>query len=140
MENIYTAPEANLIDDSEKLSNPVWNPDAAGLWSLLFTPLFGSILVKKNWETIGDQDEYERSKKWVVLSAVFLIPGLFIPFVSFIFIITWYFMSQKQQTKYLKEKWGKDYLKRSWGKPLLIGFVVAIPIYVINIILTAAIQ
>ena len=40
----------------------LWNPDAAACWSMLFTPLFGTILVIRNWEALGEPKravEYE---------------------------------------------------------------------------------
>jgi raffinose/stachyose/melibiose transport system permease protein len=52
----------NLVQESpaQPLSNqsygpaPVlWNPGAAGAWSLIFNPVFGSILVLMNWQMAG---------------------------------------------------------------------------------------
>lgn len=42
----------------------LWNPNATTLWSLLFTPIFGSLLQNKNWEALGEQEKADNSKNW----------------------------------------------------------------------------
>ena len=34
----------------------LWNPDVAGVWSVFLTPVFGSVILLLNWETIGDTE------------------------------------------------------------------------------------
>lgn len=46
--NRYAPPVANLEVEPET-SLPLWNPNAAANWCLLFTPSFGSWLHMKNW-------------------------------------------------------------------------------------------
>ena len=132
VENVYKAPDSNIIIPNEYGDPPeLWNPDAAGGWSLLFTPIFGSILVRKNWLALGEEKLANKSKIWTIFGVVLLIPSAFIPLIGFIFIVTWYFASQKPQTKFIKSRWGKEYPKRKWSKPLLI----ALPVWVLYVIL-----
>ena len=56
----------------------LYNPDAAGLWSILLTPVFGSWCVWKNYKVLGD-----KSKEKVALIA--MIVCLVYPLI-FIFI------------------------------------------------------
>ena len=108
----------------------LWNPNAAGCWSVLFTPLFGSILAFINWRALGKDEEAKKAKLWIWISvlvvvALPIIPGAVIeslsdsaPFgVAGIFLLTWYFSLNKPQAKYFKHNLG-SYKKRGWGKPL----------------------
>lgn len=64
--NPYAPPTAQL-DDMDRPSDaaPVlWNPGATAALSLLFTPLFGAIVLTKNWDTLGQLEEAERSRNW----------------------------------------------------------------------------
>ena len=121
-ESIYDTPGSILEDKAGQSDFEIWNPDVAGVWSLLFTPIFGSIIVHKNWQSIGDVEQAQKSKKWIYISIFMALISIVINVVGFIYIITWYFMSQKQQTKFVKASTGGSYTKKSWGKPLLIAF------------------
>ena len=41
----------------------LWNPNAATLWSLLFSPVFGAWIHAKNWEELGNEEESRNSMK-----------------------------------------------------------------------------
>lgn len=123
-ENIYRTPEANLDTHQHPLQNvKLWNPDAAGAWSLLFTPVFGSILVHKNWQSIGNAEEEKTSKRWIYLSILMAIVSTIINLAGFVYIIAWYFSSQKKQTTYIKEKLGGNYTRKGWLVPLSYAFM-----------------
>ncbi len=67
-DNIYDAPESSLETIVDRSDLKIWNPDVAGAWSLLFTPILGSIIVHKNWVSIGDEEQARKSKKWIYIS------------------------------------------------------------------------
>lgn len=119
-ENVYSAPQSDL-NTSKVTDAEVWNPDVAGAWSLLFTPLFGSILVYKNWQSLGELERAQQSKKWIYISVLMALLSAVLGLVGLIYIITWYFASQKPQSVFLKTEHGGVYRKKSWGKPLLIA-------------------
>lgn len=122
--NRHTTPKATLEVEPSGVAPPLWNPDAAGVWSLFLSPVFGSTLVLKNWQAIGDKARSKTGRIWLIVSIVMLIPTIFFPgLFGIIYIITWYFAWQRKQTKYVKEHWGKDYPRKSWTVPLLIGIV-----------------
>ena len=120
MQDPYSTPEAALTEADADVGPPpaLWNPDAAGAWSLLLTPVFGSILVLMNWNEIGDSDRARTGKIWVAISILMLIPYMLVPGFALLYIIIWYFSSQKPQTKYVKERWGKDYQRKGWLIPI----------------------
>lgn len=122
-DNIYAPSTADLstAPARDDVAPALWNPDAAGNWSLLFTPLFGAILGYKNWVAIGDEEQARQAKVWVIVSAIVVLVILAIPQLGFPYLLVWYFVANRPHAKYVKERWGKDYPRRGWGKPLGIG-------------------
>ena len=107
--------------------NPkLWNPNAATLWSLLFSPVFGAWIHAKNWKELGSEEESKNSMKWVYGGLVFLTLVLLIPmpdaigrYVGLGFLIAWNFSSAKKQVDHVKNL--PAYEKKAWFKPLLAG-------------------
>ena len=120
--NPYSPPQSDTVSPPDSPAPSLWNPDAAGAWSLLFTPVFGSVLLLKNWRAIGREDKIGTARIWLIISIVMLVVTIFSGGIGFIYIIIWYFAWQKPQTKFVKSQWGKDYPKKSWKIPLLIAF------------------
>ena len=112
----FQQPSALLaLDDVQ----PLWNPNAAANWSILFSPIFGAYIHAKNWERLGQPDKAASSMNWVVGCSilwglnliVFLAtvnskngPKDFANYASFVALLWWYFGSAKHQTKVMKEK------------------------------------
>ena len=113
----------------------LWNPTASGCWSLIFTPLFGAYLHMKNWQTLAEPELAEKSRKWGVSSAFFLIAlvlsaalvpesnGLdaFFRFSGIALIVSWYYAIGKSQQTYVNARYGESYIRRGWKKPLLVA-------------------
>jgi hypothetical protein len=108
--NPYKSPRSKVLANPIREAGPpaLWNPDVAGLWSLLFTPTFGSYLLWKNCLEMGDIERSRTAKKWLIVSAVMILPTRFIPFSGFLYIIIWYFFFQKKQAKHVESTWGKN--------------------------------
>jgi hypothetical protein len=118
----------------------LWNPDAAGAWSLLFTPVFGSILVRKNWKAIGDEDKAHQGTIWLGVSIVMLLATLFTGILGFLYIIVWYFAWQRPQAQFIRERWGKDYPRKGWSVALLaaLGIYIAVVVVLTMVIMALA--
>lgn len=122
-QNPYQTPEANVGAPPAGDAPPLWNPDAAGAWSLLFTPVFGSILLLRNWQAIGDRARIRSARIWLVVSILIIFPAFFINYLGLIYLGIWYYAWQSKQSRYVKQRWGRDYPRKKWGMPLLIAFV-----------------
>jgi len=135
--NRYAPPKSQVSDVvSEDDAPPLWNPNAAANWSLLFSPVFGALVQMKNWQALGEDQRAASSKMWAIgiaiATVVFVVLSIFSAesrggpdmgrSIGMVLLIAWYFASGRAQSKYVKERFGKDYPRRSWGKPLLIGF------------------
>ena len=130
---VYNPPEADLQLESRHQNVSLWNPDAAGAWSILFSPIFGSILVRSNWRELGDEGKARSGTIWIWSSVFMLVLSAVIPFVSLPFLIVWYFTYQRKQTNYVKQNLGA-YSKKSWLKPLAIATVAYIVAFVIAVV------
>lgn len=132
----------------------LWNPNATANWSLLFTPIFGSYLQMKNWQTLGKLEEAQNAKLWLFFTIGFI---LFInfgtPFIwddpeqastmskglGFWYIIIWYFAYAKKQPKYVKENLNDKYQKKSWLIPLISAMVILFIAAFIIIVISSSI-
>ena len=133
--NPYQAPTSNVSSNAYELAPNLWNPDAAGVWSIFLTPIFGSILISKNWKALGELERHRSSNVWLGVSVLLVITSTFAPFLLFPYIIVWYFSQNRPQTKYLKEKYDGVYPKNGWLKPILIVLAVFIAFLFLSVLL-----
>lgn len=130
--NIYSPPASNVATQAN--SPAIWNPNVAGLWSVFLTPVFGSILVLRNWQALDESPKAGLARLWLGISLLmallqFSAPALFpastlaINVILFAYLIIWYFAWQRPQTRYVKERWGTEYNRRAWLVPVLVGLV-----------------
>ncbi len=133
--NPYAAPEADVADVLGRPieSPPLWNPNAAASWSLIFSPVFGALIQRKNWQALGELERAEKSKQWAIGSLVFLILMVVLAVWSdgrsavdaltrvagLALLITWYYSNGKAQQAYVLARFGKTYKRRGWGFALL---------------------
>lgn len=141
-ENPYAPPQAAVSDVTGRDSAPaLWNPNAAASWSLLFSPVFGSILHMKNWQAMGDEARAARSKRWAIGSIAFFVALVVLSVVlpdsqamdglsrlaGFALLIAWYYRLGKSQSAYVLARYGRDYPRKGWARPLgiAVGLFVA---------------
>lgn len=108
----------------------LWNPNAAALWSLLFTPAFGSVLLHLNAKALGREKEANAFGLWILVSAVVHIGAIvavqftgenLFRFAGIALLIIWYFAAAKRQETFVKQAYGDGYLRKSWGLPIASG-------------------
>lgn len=142
--NPYAAPVARVADAGAEVAPPMWNPNAAASWSLLFTPAFGAFLHMLNWRALGDPAKAGAARTWFIVSMVMLAlylvlavlaPSFDMRFIGFGYLLTWYFAAARGQAKYVKDKFGNDYPRNGWGLPLLLGIGGVFAYIVIAVIL-----
>ena len=108
----------------------LYNPNSAGWWSLLLTPVFGSWCIWQNYKTLGDAARAQRSLIWIIILPIILIAtsayggGL-------ILLIVWCLAEQQPQVKMLEKRAAslgvdKAYSPRSLLNPVLIGIAAEI--------------
>ena len=127
----YAAPTARVEDvPAHDASPPLWNPDAAASWSLLFTPIFGAWLHMKNWQALGEAKKARAAKAWASLALVILVPMSLIAtwtpwlrYAAVALLLAWYFISARGQARWVAERYGKAYVRKGWIKPLVAGAI-----------------
>ena len=133
-DNPYAAPLAPVADVSmQDVAPALWNPGAAASWSLLFTPVFGTILHMKNWQALGEPAKADTARSWMIANVAFILIVLAVAFImpesrpvdamsrlgGLVMLLAWYYASGKAQMAYVNKRFGKSYPKRGWGKPLM---------------------
>lgn len=134
-DNPYSTPKADLAVSTASPAPVLWNPDAAGAWSLLFTPVFGSALLLGNWKAIGDAAKIRTARLWLIVSIVLLLPTMILGGIGFVYIVVWYFAWQRPHTRFLTATWGEGYPRRGWTKPLMWGFGIWISLVLLVMVI-----
>jgi hypothetical protein len=144
--NPYAPPKAEIADSGEGISPPLWNPNAAANWSLLFSPAFGAFLHMKNWQALGQANRATSAKVWFVLSVVALgglscASVMMVPYskqlagsvrvVGLLLLLSWYFGSARGQAAYVKTHFGNTYPRRGWFKALAVAVLALFAFIVI---------
>jgi hypothetical protein len=134
--NPYAPPKAKVGRVAQVESAPaLWNPDAAMKWSLLFSPVLGTLLHMKNWQAIGEPAKARAAAGWAVASLALLLGlvvlGVALPHAKaldgisrmsgLILLVVWYAVSGREQSRYIKERFGDSYPRKGWGKPLALA-------------------
>jgi hypothetical protein len=143
--------EGNAMDDATTEAPgeiALWNPNAAALWSLLFTPMFGAYIHALNWRALGDKEQEEASLTWVfgagAMVLLMLLVEILVPkaynrgdsvshTIEFAFLLAWYFLSARPQAKLVKERFGGSFKRKPWRQPLLMG-LAGFGIYIVLMI------
>jgi hypothetical protein len=102
-------------------SPALWNPDGAALWSLLFTPIFGSVLHARNWQALGDEAMARRMRVWCAVSVLMLLVSMALPLLTVPYWTLWYLAAAQKQSTSVKARFGKGYVRRAFGPPLLVA-------------------
>jgi hypothetical protein len=136
--------EAKVIDTNSPTTATVieqpelWNPNVAGLWSLIFSPIFGTWLHARNWKTLQETEKYKKTMMWLYGSIVGSVVTFFLPTqpsiaLSMILLVSWWLTAGQEQYRYVKIKY-PDYRKKRWGTPLSIAVLV---LFILSLIFLA---
>ena len=117
-----------LLREDERSTPALWDPDLLGFAALLFTPVFGSVLLGRNWQALGEGGEAKVAKRWVVVSLLMLIPSLAMPAVYVAYYLAWYFVAMRKQISYVRIRHRGVYRRRFWAVPLFAGLLVLVSI------------
>ncbi len=144
-DNLYAPPQSPVADVSPNgdVAPPLWNPNAAASWSLLFTPVFGAYLQMRNWQAMGQHDRAKQALWWIVgyflmiaygvMSAAFQSAGTggaSLRGMGFLYLIIWYFVAARPQVRYVEERYGGNYPRRPWLVPILVAFGAYVAFFV----------
>jgi hypothetical protein len=136
---VETLDEAPLELKNKNEDIALWNPDIAAALSLVLSPIFGSIIHALNWRSLGDRRCEITSWIWVVvLLVVTAFMSVFVAYrvsnpalvssydglINITALIIWYFISGRQQSKYIAKELSKKYNRKSWFAPICFSIIV----------------
>lgn len=132
--NPYEPPKADLnANGAAATTTSVWNPTAVALWSLLFSPIFGSVLVGLNWKALGQPQRASRAWAWLVATAILAVVLSVLPFrtgvLNIVILVAWFRDLAQPQITWVKEHHGSAYARRAWWVPLGIAFGVLLLLF-----------
>lgn len=135
----YAPPRADLELPPSAAAPQLWDLFAAGIWSVILSPVLGATLIWLNWRTIGDARRARGALLWLVSSVlVFVFPVapdlgfMVIPLhliVWPLYLIVWCFGSLRPQIRFVKKTWPEGYPRRSVLVPLLLYVVIAVLLF-----------
>lgn len=133
--NRFEPPRAEVADVTPGSSPLLWNPVAAALWSLLFTPAFGALLHMKNWRALGQSSLAASSRNWAI--GIFIVEagasvvssvrpfsaGLERLFLlgSLVLLLCWYLVIGGQQVARVRAEFAGSYRRKGWLLPLALA-------------------
>ncbi|MBS0308452.1 MAG: hypothetical protein JSS58_05725 [Proteobacteria bacterium] len=146
--NPYSNPTVHVEDyvRPEGEAPPLWNPNAAANWSLLFSAAFGAYLHMKNWQALGEPEKAATAKQWMIWSLVlvFSVPlfGIFFIDIKALdalsrsagigMLVAWYISNARGQAAYVKERFGADYARKGWFMPILLGILLIAIVFAVG--------
>ena len=114
-------------------SPALWNPMAAGAWSLLFSWAFGSFLLARNWKALGNEAKATRCMIWFYSFFTFVFLAVVTPdtaainnafrFFGLVILVVWALVEMKPQVDYINLRFGDGYRRQPWGKSIGIAVV-----------------
>lgn len=130
-----TTEEENGTDDNVSSVPELWNPNAAGFWSLLLTPVFGAWLHAKNWSSLNETEKSTKSFYWVygsmvVMALCIILPDVISNLVYGVLLVAWWMNAGNEQYKFVKEN-HPDYHKKKWRTPLSIAGLTIIGVFIL---------
>jgi hypothetical protein len=111
----------------------LWNPNAAANWSLVFSPVFGSLLIRSNLAALGEVGMARRAAKWAIATMGWEVLQLLLPdgqlankvraLASLVWLLTWYYVVARPHIRDVKARFGPAYPRRKWSKPFALTFL-----------------
>jgi hypothetical protein len=131
-----TPNQRNPIGSSPSLAPPLWNPGAAGIWSLFLPWAMGAYLIALNWRSLGEAQRAARAMNWFYAALAFMgsIPFITVlmpfPIRGLVYLIgnpaallIWNWAECEPQRKLLKELFANRYEKRLLILPIIATFL-----------------
>jgi hypothetical protein len=110
----------------------LWRPSAVAVWSLFFTPVFGSWLLMHNWSVLGQVHAARSARRWLLASmlvlALELLPGAITErvhgsaplaqLIGLAWLGLWLLAAAAPQWQLVRRRFGRRYARRGWNGAL----------------------
>lgn len=113
-------------------SAALWRPSAVALWSLVFTPVFGSYLLMRNWQALGQPRAAGMARHWLRASLLMLALELcagainrrlnggspLVQWLALAWLGLWLLAAAMPQWQLVRRRFGRAYARRDWNAAL----------------------
>lgn len=110
----------------------LWRPSAVAVWSLVFTPVFGSYLLMRNWQALGQPHAAVAARRWLRASLGVLALELFfgavnrrlngsfplVQWLALAWLGLWLLAAAMPQWQLVRRRFGRAYARRGWNGAL----------------------
>jgi hypothetical protein len=120
--------------ESNSQKPKLWNPGAAGNLSIIFSPIFGALILSKNWKELNESGKAKFAMLWAYAGIILVIVSMFMDSaisLALPYLIIWYLVECRKQVKFIKQNLNNDYDKKSWGGAILKGIGIIALIFVL---------
>ena len=135
-----TCDSASILPDAALEQPVLWRPSAVAAWSLLFTPVFGSLLLMYNWHVLGQAHAARSARRWLLASMVVLMLELLVgavnervngntPLAQLIgaaWLGLWLLAAAAPQWQLVRRRFGRRYARRGWNGALGMAVVCGV--------------
>jgi len=142
--------QVSRVDHSLPASAALWRPSAVAVWSLVFTPAFGSWLLMHNWRALGQPQAAGRARNW--LRASLLVLGLQVlagainrrlngdsplgAWLALAWLGLWLLGAAWPQWLVVRRRYGRGYARRGWNGALGLAVVIGVGCWGGGVVLT----
>jgi hypothetical protein len=147
---MHSSSDTSALGHQASHAQAVWNPSIAACWSVIFTPAFGSWLLMRNWEALGDLRQAEAARKWFAFSIGLLAVRLLsaaintrlnsqsnlLLWVSWGWLLVWWIVAVAPQARLVRARFGADFPRLGWDYALLLALAGGIAYQLASGILT----
>ena len=127
-----TAPSEHALE-----APALWRPSCVAVWSLFFTPVFGSWLLMHNWRVLGQVDAARAARRWLFASMLVLALEVLAAaitervngsaplaqLIGLAWLGLWLLAAAAPQWHLVRRRFGRRYARRGWNGAL--GVAVA---------------
>jgi len=123
---ITTPPES-----SQQASVALWSPVGIVFWSMVLSPLFGTVLITLNWKALTQRKWAWAGCLWIIgISAFgFVIDYLNQPLPEWVLHLSvfemWFGCFALPHIRYVSRNVGADFRRRSWLRPVSFAVLIA---------------
>jgi hypothetical protein len=149
MSNARTS--APALPDPLHAQPALWRPSAVAAWSLLFTPVFGSLLLMHNWHVLGQASAVRTARRWLHASVAVLVLELFAgainqrvngstPLAQLIglgWLGLWLLAAAAPQWHLVRRRFGRRYARRRWNGALCMAVACGVACWAAGFVLTS---
>lgn len=139
------------LPDARRPAPALWRPSAVAVWSLLFTPVFGSWLLMHNWQVLGQAQAARTARRWLRASMAVLMLELLAgainervngstplaQLIGLAWLGLWLLAAAAPQWQLVRRRFWRRHARRGWNGALAMAVACGLACWTAGFILTS---